>query len=422
MHFEELGLNRGFDRRQQTNVIHSAKRLQPLSGFGNESIRPTRFGGREQFLKKLAGNGRHIARDNKIPLSGGIAQCSMQPAQRSATRHLIGKHPQAEVSILFHGPDQGDASSRVGNFTSDRLNQGGSFPRQQRFVLAHPGALATGQHKTSPAAPGTARHEMMVAIGASMLTNKRVYICFISVFAMLLAASPLRLAAAGNIPVGEDSAQNQSIQSARKTSSKPSQKALVVRADRRTGKLVRSVVPVNGAPAIHEEASIDISRMVEQAARENDVDPLLVHSIIQVESNYNPYAVSPKGAQGLMQLMPPTARDLGVSNSFDPRQNIEAGVRYLKSLQDLYKDDRLALAAYNAGPGAVQKYKWIPPYPETQDYVNRVGEQYGAAKKAAAQHLAEPAAPPVGVTEEKRPKLEPFVDAEGRLHLRTSQQ
>jgi soluble lytic murein transglycosylase-like protein len=161
--------------------------------------------------------------------------------------------------------------------------------------------------------------------------------------------------------------------------------------------------------------------MVEKAARDNHVDPLLVHSIIQVESNYNPYAVSAKGAQGLMQLMPPTARGLGVSDSFDPRQNIEAGVRYLKYLQDLYKDDRLALAAYNAGPGAVQKYQWIPPYPETQDYVNRVGQQYGAAKEAAAHHSAAPAAPPVGVMEETRPKLEPFVDAEGRLHLRTTQ-
>lgn len=259
-------------------------------------------------------------------------------------------------------------------------------------------------------APVAGGHEMIVAIAASMLINKKVYICFISALTMLLAASPNRLAAAGNIPAVENS----------------SQKALVVRADRRTGKLVRSVAPMNGAnsdsPAIRQEPSINISEMVEKAARDNHVDPLLVHSIIQVESNYNPYAVSAKGAQGLMQLMPPTARDLGVSNSFDPRQNIEAGVRYLKYLQDLYKDDRLALAAYNAGPGAVQKYKWIPPYPETQNYVNRVGEQYGAAKKAAAQHLAEPAAPPVGVTEETHPKLEPFVDAEGRLHLRTTQQ
>jgi len=231
---------------------------------------------------------------------------------------------------------------------------------------------------------------------------------------MLLAASPMnRLAAAGNIPAVENSSQT------------VSQRALVVRADRRTGKLVRSVASVKSsgdASASHPDAAFNIPEIVEKAARENHVDPLLVHSIIQVESNYNPYAVSPKGAQGLMQLMPPTARDLGVSNSFDPRQNIEAGVRYLKYLQDLYKDDRLALAAYNAGPAAVQKYKWIPPYPETQDYVNRVGEQYGAAKKAAAQHLAEPVVPPVGVMEETRPKLEPFVDAEGRLHLRNTPQ
>jgi soluble lytic murein transglycosylase-like protein len=257
-------------------------------------------------------------------------------------------------------------------------------------------------------------HEKIVAIAASMLINKKVYICFISAFAMLLAASPMnRLAAAGNIPAVENPSQASF------------QKALVVRADRRTGKLVRSVAPLknpaNGAAPVRREPSINISEMVEKAARDNHVDPLLVHSIIQVESNYNPYAVSPKGAQGLMQLMPPTARGLGVNDSFDPRQNIEAGVRYLKYLQDLYKDDRLALAAYNAGPGAVQRYKWIPPYPETQDYVNRVGEQYGAAKKAAAQHLAEPAVPPVGVTEEIRPKLEPFVDAEGRLHLRNAQ-
>jgi soluble lytic murein transglycosylase-like protein len=246
-----------------------------------------------------------------------------------------------------------------------------------------------------------------------MLTNKKVYICFILALTMLLAASPYRLAAAGDIPAVENSAQT------------ASQRALVVRADRRTGKLIRTVAPVKSssdALASRPDASFNIPEIVEKAARDNNVDPLLVHSIIRVESNYNPYAVSPKGAQGLMQLMPPTARDLGVSNSFDPRQNIEAGVRYLKYLQDLYKDDRLALAAYNAGPGAVQKYKWIPPYPETQDYVNRVGEQYGAAKKAAAQHLAEPAVPPVGVMEETRPKLEPFVDAEGRLHLRNTPQ
>jgi soluble lytic murein transglycosylase-like protein len=299
---------------------------------------------------------------------------------------------------------------RQENLLGDRFNQGGSYPWQKRFVLAHAGAAASGQHEPRSAAlheAPAAGHETMVATGGSPLThestNKKMYICFITAFAMTLAASPLRAADA----LGTDS---------------PAPKALVVRADRRTGKLVRSVAPVKASSETKALPSMNISEIVEKAAHDNHVDPLLVHSIIQVESNYNPYALSPKGAQGLMQLMPPTARDLGVSNSFDPRQNIEAGVRYLKYLQDLYKDDRLALAAYNAGPGAVEKYKWIPPYPETQDYVNRVGQQYGAAKKAAAQHLAAPVAPPVGVMEEKHPKLEPFIDAEGRLHLRTTQQ
>jgi soluble lytic murein transglycosylase-like protein len=158
------------------------------------------------------------------------------------------------------------------------------------------------------------------------------------------------------------------------------------------------------------------------------VDPLLVHSVIQVESNYNPYAISSAGARGLMQLMPGTAREFGVSNSFDPQQNIEAGVKYLKYLKDLYQDDRLALAAYNAGPGAVQKYKTIPPYPETKQYIERVGERYEDARKAAGFAPAvalvppsseQPQAPRVAVTEEKHPRLEQYFDEYGRLHLRT---
>jgi len=201
-------------------------------------------------------------------------------------------------------------------------------------------------------------------------------------------------------------------------------KEIVVRANRRTGKLVTTVI---SAPASQSgtQPSVSISELVEQASRANGVDPLLVNSVIREESNYNPYAVSPKGAQGLMQLMPATARDLGVGNSFDPRENIEAGVRYLKQLQDLYQDDRLALAAYNASPGAVQKYKTVPPYPETQAYVKRVGQRYVDARKEAG--LAPTAEPPtvtaeasVSPTEEKHPRLEHYVDEHGRLHLRTA--
>jgi soluble lytic murein transglycosylase-like protein len=237
-----------------------------------------------------------------------------------------------------------------------------------------------------------------------------VYICFVLTLVML-AASPTRAADA------ESNASPQSYKT-------------VVKVDPRTGKLVRTQV------ALHPPApSAAIPELVEKTARAHDVDPLLVDSVIRVESNYNPNAASPKGAEGLMQLMPATARMLGVDNSFDPAQNIEAGVKYLKYLQDLYKDDRLALAAYNAGPGAVDRFKKVPPYPETRRYVESVGKKYGEARSAAAQQAAvlkqaeqSSAGPapalvqaPVQVTEEEtHPKLEQFVDADGRLHLRTS--
>ena len=161
-----------------------------------------------------------------------------------------------------------------------------------------------------------------------------------------------------------------------------------------------------------------LGKLVEESARTHNVDPLLVHSVIQVESNYNRYALSPKGAEGLMQLIPSTARRFGVSNSFDPKQNIEAGVKYLKYLQDLFKDDRLALAAYNAGEGAVFKYGDIPPYRETVSYVSKVGKKLTEAR-AREQKEAKPA---VGVgpdQEDPHPVLEQYTDAQGLVHLRT---
>nr|WP_245832061.1 transglycosylase SLT domain-containing protein [Solemya velesiana gill symbiont] len=114
--------------------------------------------------------------------------------------------------------------------------------------------------------------------------------------------------------------------------------------------------------------------MIMVAARESRLKPELLHAVIRAESAYDPKAVSRAGAIGLMQLMPETARRYGVKDSWDPRSNIEGGVRYLSDLLKLFKNDlRLALAAYNAGENAVIKYgNQVPPYPETQGYVTKV--------------------------------------------------
>jgi soluble lytic murein transglycosylase-like protein len=201
----------------------------------------------------------------------------------------------------------------------------------------------------------------------------------------------------------------------------PRRTATTVRTDR-SGRLVRAVVAPTPTLKL-AKPDPQVAQIVEETAKTHKVDPALVHSVIKVESNYNPYAISPKGAEGLMQLIPSTAKRFGVSNSFDPKQNIEAGVKYLKYLQELFGDDRLALAAYNAGEGAVQKYKWIPPYRETQDYVQKVTEKYQAAR------ASQPASPKVAedTKAEAKPsqpaeeygKLEAWVDPQGRLHMRT---
>ena len=215
----------------------------------------------------------------------------------------------------------------------------------------------------------------------------------------------------------------------------------VVRTDLRTGRLVRSVVvqPKVVAPKVIEPKVVSgekpaggegpdpgpdagLNEIIEHMARKYEVDPLLVHSLIKVESNYNQYALSRAGAEGLMQLMPSTARRFGVSKSYDARRNIEGGVKYLKYLQDLYgKDLRRILAAYNAGEGAVSRYNGIPRYAETEFYVYQVAKRFFEAKnrqKAQAVRNDPVAASTPEQPREPRP-VEAFVDDNGRLHLRT---
>jgi soluble lytic murein transglycosylase-like protein len=217
----------------------------------------------------------------------------------------------------------------------------------------------------------------------------------------------------------------------------------VVRADSRSGKLVRSVIVTPRtvgeqrvaetviAPRVIPESQVapaepdapkpappsGLDEAVDRIAAQNSLPPQLIHSVIKVESNYNPRAISPKGAQGLMQLIPATARRFGVADSFNPMENIQGGAKYLKYLLDLYNNDyALALAAYNAGEAAVAKYGNVPPYKETQNYLHLVADQLKKLNKAAegagqARPVNQPAeAAPAGLKH-----MQPIVNRDGSV-------
>ena len=142
-------------------------------------------------------------------------------------------------------------------------------------------------------------------------------------------------------------------------------------------------------------ADVELTPMIDAAAQKHSVEPKLIRAVIEQESGLRPCALSPKGAQGLMQLMPETAGQLGVEDPFDAKENVEGGARYLKGLLDKYKGDvSLALAAYNAGPSAVDQAGRVPEIPETVDYINAILKKLdpgrlvlgGAPKPPPANH------------------------------------
>jgi hypothetical protein len=147
--------------------------------------------------------------------------------------------------------------------------------------------------------------------------------------------------------------------------------------------------------------SAAIDKAINDAAAKHNVDPNLVRALVKVESNFNPGAVSRKGAMGLMQLMPATAKELKVTNPFDPAQNVDAGVRHLKGLLNNFNGDvSLSLAAYNAGQGAVQRNRGVPPYAETRNYVRRITSLYGGGSYPF--QLSGPVAAPIHITRDGR--------------------
>ena len=156
-------------------------------------------------------------------------------------------------------------------------------------------------------------------------------------------------------------------------------KGTTVLSDRRIERPA-TVFSVADAPAYRTTTeAIPVAERFDDLVREHSqrqsLRPELVRAVIQVESGFDPRATSPKGAMGLMQLMPHTAKSLGVLDAYDPAENIRGGTVYLRQLLDKYGNEQLALAAYNAGPGAVDKYDGVPPYRETKEYVRKVGSK-----------------------------------------------
>jgi soluble lytic murein transglycosylase-like protein len=220
----------------------------------------------------------------------------------------------------------------------------------------------------------------------------------------------------------------------------PHHTTTVVRVDPKNGRLVRSVVlsvippahPISSAkiteaaptlPASPAANSNNLTDLIDGIAAAQGVENHLVHSVIRAESNYNANAVSAKGAQGIMQLIPSTARRFGVSNAFDPSDNIRGGVRYLKFLLDYYQGDYVrTIAAYNAGEGAVDKYNGIPPYAETRNYVYRVAKDLKAARQSPSKPAADPApaefAAQIARSETTRP-VETSTGPDGLIYYRT---
>ena len=154
---------------------------------------------------------------------------------------------------------------------------------------------------------------------------------------------------------------------------------------------------IENVPNAPGKAHRALTEIVEKAANENRLDPDFIHAVIRAESDGRSTSISPKGAQGLMQLMPQTAMKLGVKNSFDPTENVNAGTRYLRELLARYHNDPIrALAAYNAGAGRVEQYHGVPPYRETRAYVasiirdfnRRKLEEERAAKSAKSTQTA----------------------------------
>ncbi len=415
-HLSDPALERLGERVEDATVVDGTQRLRQARGaHRHERVGISVVGRVQQFGQKVGGQSGHIAGGHQVPLSPGVAQRGEDSAERSGIGVKVGNG--WIIGQLGAAYDHYAACCQ-GDGARHGFTQCASTERQQRFIAPHPGAAAPRQHVARPIhremipLEFTNQSQWNFAVRPNILTR----VCSTIWIGALLAGAALYGADAPAMPK-------------RMTS--------VVRADPHSGRLVRSVIvtprtvqqkPVvatvvepravsttpSAAPAPEPPRAID--EAVDQIAGRYDLRPELLHSVIKVESNYNPHAISSKGAQGLMQLIPATARRFGVGDVFNPVENIEGGAKYLRYLLNLYGGNfPLALAAYNAGEGAVQKYGGVPPYKETQNYLVLVKKHLDKAVGARKTPPAAPAAPAVVRDPSAPAHIQEIVEANGAV-------
>ena len=352
-------------------VVNGAKGFHVAIGILRESTVAVRD---EKGFKRYFIKSGHVTRNNEVPFRSGRRKSGFDTGQRTRSGESIGDHGESQYAVFRGIADKRNRAADSRNFFCSLHCERAAVNLEKSFVSAHAAAATAGEY---PARSLRIRQSIrMVAL------NIPLRICFILMLAMPAFAAHI---------------------------------TITVHADVKSGKLERtSTVPAPVAQSIPPES---MNSLIDRIAQEEGVETPLVHSVIKTESNYNPAARSLKGAQGMMQLIPSTAKRFGVINAFDVTENIQGGVRYLRFLLNYYHDDYVkAIAAYNAGEGAVDRYKGIPPYAETQNYVVRVAKNLKAARAVKTAELKKLAAvEPVATA----PPIVASLGTDGLLYYRT---
>jgi soluble lytic murein transglycosylase-like protein len=451
-YLEDAALQGRFEQGQAAPVIQGAERLGTTArrdrhqGVGFHGVITEQGGFVDQFSEEIRGEARKVACGDKDPIRWGSLERGLDAAHGAAAGMPVGNHGESEMRITLGRAHECHRQADFAHDRRDMLDECAATVRKERFIRAHARTFSPGEHKTGDGElrPGrSGNHAIMVASRMAVAGRAKDpldYDAFTSIirengfmkFCFMAALVAVTATMAWAEPAHEETVRA----TARAESSAAPPPATTVRTDGR-GRLVRTVVvpshvvrprvvaerQVNGLKS-GDRAPItslaELDRLVEEMSAKHNLDPLLVHAIIHVESGYNPYALSYKGAEGLMQLIPGTARRMGVKNSFDMHQNIDGGARYLRQMLDRFGGDlRYALAGYNAGPEAVVRWKGIPPYAETQSYVYKVGKRYGELRRIRPEPKPEVQTAELRQPEPEFRPVESYLDAEGRLHLRT---